>query len=62
MLGILAIGKNPQDFLLGAYVQFLRINGNEYADELAAAGHPEPEFDISDNFVRVTVKARGTEQ
>ena len=193
VLGILAIGKNPQDFLPGAYVQFLRINGNEYADEiidaqeirgaipellrqleekltahnriavdvttsyleqrtelypmealhqitrnavmhrtyegtnapvrvywfndrievmstggtfgsvtiesfgepglvdyrnpnladamktlgfvqrfdfgisiakqqLAAAGHPEPEFDISDNFVRVTVKARGTEQ
>ena len=193
VLGILAIGKNPQDFLPGAYVQFLRIHGNEYADEiidaqeirgaipellrqleekltahnriavdittsyleqrtelypmealhqitrnavmhrtyegtnapvrvywfndrievlssggafrsvtiesfgepglvdyrnpnladamktlgfvqrfgfgipiakqqLAAAGHPEPEFDISDNFVRVTVKARGTEQ
>ncbi len=34
VLGILAIGKNPQDFLPGAYVQFLRINGNEYADEI----------------------------
>ena len=34
VLGILAIGKNPQDFLPGAYVQFLRINGNEHADEI----------------------------
>ncbi len=34
VLGILTIGKNPQDFLPGAYVQFLRINGNEYADEI----------------------------
>ena len=34
VLGILTIGKNPQDFLPGAYVQFLRINGNEYVDEI----------------------------
>ncbi len=34
VLGILAIGKNPQDFLPGAYVQFLRIDGNEYDDEI----------------------------
>ncbi len=34
VLGILAIGKNPQDFLPGAYVQFLRIDGNEYTDEI----------------------------
>ena len=27
--------------------------------QLAEAGHREPEFDISNNFVRVTVKARG---
>ena len=37
MLGILTIGKNPQDFLPGAYLQFLRINGNEYADEIIDA-------------------------
>ncbi len=37
VLGILAIGKNPQDFLPGAYVQFLRINGSEYADEIIDA-------------------------
>ena len=37
VLGILAIGKNPQDFLPGAYVQFLRINGNELTDEIIDA-------------------------
>ena len=30
--GLLAIGKSPQDFLEGAYIQFLRINGTELAD------------------------------
>ncbi len=34
VLGILILGKNPQNFLYGAYVQFLRINGVEYADEI----------------------------
>ena len=34
VLGILVIGKNPQDFLSGAYVQFLRINGSELADDI----------------------------
>jgi len=34
VLGILVIGKNPQDFLPGAYVQFLRIDGNEYSDSI----------------------------
>ncbi|MCY4225227.1 MAG: putative DNA binding domain-containing protein [Bacteroidetes bacterium] len=32
LLGLLAIGKIPQDFLWGAYIQFLRINGNELSD------------------------------
>ncbi len=32
VLGLIAIGKNPQDFLQGAYVQFLRIAGTELAD------------------------------
>ena len=32
VLGLLSIGKTPQDFMPGAYVQFLRINGNELAD------------------------------
>ncbi len=34
VLGILTIGKNPQDFLPGAYIQFLRIDGNEITDDI----------------------------
>ena len=34
VLGVLVIGRNPQDFLPGAYVQFLRIDGNELADDI----------------------------
>jgi ATP-dependent DNA helicase RecG len=30
--GLLAIGKSPQDFMPGAYIQFLRIDGQELAD------------------------------
>lgn len=32
VLGLLSIGKSPQDFLPGAYIQFLRIDGVELAD------------------------------
>ncbi len=32
VLGLLAIGKSPQDFLPGAYIQFLRTDGTELAD------------------------------
>ena len=32
VVGLLAIGKTPQDFLPGAYIQFLRIDGTELAD------------------------------
>ena len=32
VLGLLAIGKTPQDFLPGAFIQFLRIDGTELAD------------------------------
>ena len=34
VMGTLVLGKNPQDFLPGAYVQFLRIDGNELANEI----------------------------
>ena len=34
VMGLLVLGKNPQDFLPGAYVQFLRIDGNNLADEI----------------------------
>ena len=30
--GLLAVGKRPQDFLPGAWIQFLRIDGTELAD------------------------------
>lgn len=32
--GLLAIGKSPADYLAGAYVQFLRIDGTELADPI----------------------------
>ena len=32
VLGLLSLGKSPQDFLPGAYIQFLRIDGTELAD------------------------------
>ena len=34
VLGILVLGKNPQDFLPGAYLQFLRIDGSELTDNI----------------------------
>ena len=34
VLGILVLGNTPQDFLPGAYVQFLRIDGDTLADEI----------------------------
>jgi ATP-dependent DNA helicase RecG len=34
VLGLLAVGKQPQDFLPGAYIQFLRIDGLELADSV----------------------------
>jgi ATP-dependent DNA helicase RecG len=35
ILGLLAIGKSPQDFIPGAYVQFLRIDGINLADPVS---------------------------
>lgn len=32
--GLLAVGKSPQDFLKGASIQFLRIDGSELADSV----------------------------
>lgn len=37
VLGLLALGKSPQDFLPGAYIQFLRIDGTELADPVIDA-------------------------
>ncbi len=35
--GLLSIGKNPQDFIPGAFIQFLRIDGTELADPVIDA-------------------------
>ncbi len=35
VLGILTLGKNPQDFLPGAYVQFLKLDGEELSDTIS---------------------------
>jgi ATP-dependent DNA helicase RecG len=37
VLGLLSLGKSPQDFLPGAYIQFLRIDGTELADPVIDA-------------------------
>ena len=34
ILGLLVIGKNPQDFLPGGYIQFLRLAGTEVTDPI----------------------------
>jgi ATP-dependent DNA helicase RecG len=34
VLGLLALGKTPQDYVPGAYVQFLRIDGTELSDPI----------------------------
>jgi ATP-dependent DNA helicase RecG len=35
--GLLALGKSPRDFLPGAYIQFLRVDGAELADDVIDA-------------------------
>ena len=37
VLGLLVLGKSPQEFIPGAYVQFLKIEGTELADPIADA-------------------------
>lgn len=47
VLGILVAGKDPQQFLPGAYVQFLRFEGTELTDPIKAEhalGGPLPEL------------------
>ena len=42
------------------YVQRFGVGISIAKRQLATAGHPDPEFDISDHFVRVTIKQRET--
>jgi ATP-dependent DNA helicase RecG len=34
VLGMLTLGKNPQEFIYGSYIQFLRIDGTSYSDPI----------------------------
>ena len=54
VLGILTIGKKPQDFLYGAYIQFLRIDGNELTDDIIDS--EETRGSISDQIRRLDDK------
>ncbi|MBC6479284.1 MAG: putative DNA binding domain-containing protein [Hormoscilla sp. GM7CHS1pb] len=36
ILGILVVGNNPRQFIFGAYIQFLRIDGTELTDPIKA--------------------------
>ena len=56
VLGLLALGKNPQDFLPGAYLQFLRIAGTELADDVVDAD--ELRGSIPDILRGITEKLR----
>ena len=47
VLGVLVLGRDPRNFLPGAYVQFLRLDGTELADpvrDAAAISGPLPEL------------------
>ncbi|MBF2760561.1 MAG: putative DNA binding domain-containing protein [Ectothiorhodospiraceae bacterium AqS1] len=53
VVGLLAIGKSPQDFLPGAYIQFLKIDGKELADEVI------DEHEIRGNIVEMLRATEG---
>lgn len=57
VLGILTIGKKPQDFLFGSYIQFLRIDGDELSDEIIDSA--EIRGAISDQIRRLDEKLMG---
>lgn len=56
VMGALVIGKSPQDFLPGAYVQFLRVDGTELADDIIDSATING--DISDLLHRLDDKMR----
>jgi ATP-dependent DNA helicase RecG len=57
LAGLLAIGKNPRNFIYGAYIQFVRIDGNKLRDpvidELLAEDRLTRMFDA------ITMKSNG---
>lgn len=56
VLGILTIGKSPRDYLPGAYIHFLRVNGTSLADEIIDS--EEIDGNIVDILRRVDEKFR----
>ena len=72
LLGLVSIGIQPQDFLPGAYIQFLRLNGTELTDSVI--DEAECRGYLSDmlrrslekiqahNYVAVDVTSRSTHQ
>lgn len=57
VLGILTIGKSPRDYLPGAYVQFLKVDGTGLADEIQDS--EEIDGNIVDILRRLDEKFRG---
>jgi ATP-dependent DNA helicase RecG len=51
ILGLLAIGKKPQDFIPGAYIQFVRFKGKELSDPVI------DEQKIDGRFIDVIMQA-----
>ena len=56
VLGLLAVGKSPRDYLPGGYIQFLRINGAELADPVT--DHEEISGDIATMLRRAEEKMK----
>jgi ATP-dependent DNA helicase RecG len=64
VVGILAIGKTPREFIYGAYVQFLRINGSELTDPLIdqkEIGGPLPDIlRLLDDLLEINIATSST--
>lgn len=54
VVGLLTMGKNPQDFIPGSYVQFLRIDGTRLTDEVVDSA--EMQGAVSDQLRRLDDK------
>jgi ATP-dependent DNA helicase RecG len=61
VLGILVVGKDPRQFLPGAYIQFLRIDGTDLTDPIKdpkEIGGPLPELlRMLDETLRINISA-----
>ena len=64
VVGILTVGKTPRNFIYGAYVQFLRVNGNELTDPIIdqkEIDDPLPDMlRLIDDLLEINVSIRST--